>query len=377
MILDLVAAGKKVGVTANSHKVIGNLLDEVSLAVRDDPEFAGRTVRIGQKPGDDGVTTGRWAEPMPNGRALDALAAGEVDVVGATSWLWASDNAIGAVDVIFIDEAGQFSLANAVAVSPAAESLVLLGDPQQLDQPLKGTHPIGADRSALAHLLDGAAVMPEELGLFMKDTWRLHPRDLRLHVGGLLRGQAAAARRKRETGAQGHRARERRGHPVRPRRPPAQRQSESLHRGGSRSSRDSSATCSMAVPHGRTAMDMSRRSRRQTSSSSLHTTHSASSSARSWRRFGDACRSVAVGTVDKFQGQQAPISIYSMASSTPEDAPRGMEFLYSRNRLNVATSRARCLTLVVASPALVRARARSPRQMVLANALCRLDEMAR
>ncbi len=91
---------------------------------------------------------------------------------------------------------------------------------------------------------------------------------------------------------------------------------------------------------------------------------------------GGRCADVPVGTVDKFQGQQAPISIYSMASSTPEDAPRGMEFLYSLNRLNVATSRARCLTLVVASPALIRARAKTPRQMQLANALCRLSEVA-
>jgi uncharacterized protein len=83
-----------------------------------------------------------------------------------------------------------------------------------------------------------------------------------------------------------------------------------------------------------------------------------------------------VGTVDKFQGQEAPVSIYSMATSNPEDAPRGMEFLYSLNRLNVATSRARCLAAVVASPALVRVRARTPRQMHLANALCRFLELA-
>ena len=83
-----------------------------------------------------------------------------------------------------------------------------------------------------------------------------------------------------------------------------------------------------------------------------------------------------VGTVDKFQGQEAPVSIYSMATSTPEDAPRGMEFLYSLNRLNVATSRALCLAAVVASPALIRVRARTPRQMQLANALCRFIELA-
>jgi uncharacterized protein len=83
-----------------------------------------------------------------------------------------------------------------------------------------------------------------------------------------------------------------------------------------------------------------------------------------------------VGTVDKFQGQEAPISIYSMTSSSPEDAPRGMTFLYSRNRLNVATSRARCVAIVVAEPALLRVRARTPEQMRLANALCQFAELA-
>jgi superfamily I DNA and/or RNA helicase len=84
-----------------------------------------------------------------------------------------------------------------------------------------------------------------------------------------------------------------------------------------------------------------------------------------------------VGTVDKFQGQEAPVSIYSMTTSTPELAPRGMRFLYSRHRLNVATSRARCVAVVVASPALFRVNARTPEQMRLANAFCRFDELAR
>ena len=83
-----------------------------------------------------------------------------------------------------------------------------------------------------------------------------------------------------------------------------------------------------------------------------------------------------IGTVDKFQGQEAPIAIYSMATSSAEEAPRGMEFLYSLNRLNVATSRAKCLAVVVASPGLLAVRCRTPRQMHLANALARLFEMA-
>ncbi len=105
------------------------------------------------------------ATPMPGDDARAALAADEVDVVGGTAWMWANAKSTGSVDVLFIDEAGQFSLANAIAVSPAAESLVLLGDPQQLDQPLKGSHPVGAERSALAHLLGkDTVVMPEDLG---------------------------------------------------------------------------------------------------------------------------------------------------------------------------------------------------------------------
>ena len=94
------------------------------------------------------------------------------------------------------------------------------------------------------------------------------------------------------------------------------------------------------------------------------------------RTLAEALPGINVGTVDKFQGQQAPISIYSMATSTAEDAPRGMQFLYSLNRLNVATSRARCLAVVVASPELIRVRCHTPTQMRLANALCRFIELA-
>ena len=95
------------------------------------------------------------------------------------------------------------------------------------------------------------------------------------------------------------------------------------------------------------------------------------------RAISHALPDARVGTVDKFQGQQGPISIYSMATSSEEDAPRGMEFLYSLHRLNVATSRARCISVVVASPNLLRARCRTPRQMRLANGLARSVEMAR
>jgi len=96
-------------------------------------------------------------------------------IAAGTPWVWAREDLLDAVDVLFVDEAGQISLANVVAISRATKSIVLLGDPQQLDQPLQGTHPPGAERSALAHVLDGQSTMPPDRGLFLDTTWRLHP----------------------------------------------------------------------------------------------------------------------------------------------------------------------------------------------------------
>src|SRR5690606_9829461 len=110
-----------------------------------------------------------------NAGAYKALAGGEVQVLGGTAWLWARDEFASAVDVLFVDEAGQMALANVVAVSQAADSLVLLGDPRQLEQPVKGSHPEGVACSALEHVLHGHLTMPPDRGLFLPKTWRLAP----------------------------------------------------------------------------------------------------------------------------------------------------------------------------------------------------------
>ncbi|HKZ92044.1 MAG TPA: TM0106 family RecB-like putative nuclease [Candidatus Limnocylindrales bacterium] len=376
MILDLVAAGKKVGVTANSHKVIGKLLDDVLAARSEHASVRAREVRIGQKPGDDGVVSCAAARTLKTAEtARDALADDEVDVVGGTAWLWASEKLIGAVDVLFIDEAGQFSLANALAVSTAAQSLVLLGDPQQLDQPLKGSHPRGAERSALAHLLDPATVMPPDRGLFLERTWRLHPEictyTSEVFYESALRPEPGNERQAlRGVGrADGEGIRF-----VEVDHEPSRNDTDSAEEAEAIADLVCQLLDGRASWTDRTGMP----ARIVASDILVITPYNAQRKriTRELARRGQRCTAVPVGTVDKFQGQQAPISIYSMATSRPEDAPRGMEFLYSLNRLNVATSRARCLTLVVASPALVRVNAHTPRQMQLANALCRLVEVA-
>ena len=170
MIVDLVEAGKRVGVTANSHKVIGELLEKTARVA----ETRGIDVTIGQRTNDEPASES-FQHLKSTDDACGGLTAGFLDVVGGTGWLWASEKMEGTVDVLCIDEAGQMSLADALASAPCAKSLLLLGDPQQLDQPLQGVHPPGADRSVLAHLIGSDRVMPKEFGLFLNGTWRLHP----------------------------------------------------------------------------------------------------------------------------------------------------------------------------------------------------------
>jgi uncharacterized protein len=365
MIVSLVQAGKRVAVSANSHKVINNLLG----AVIDAAATEGETLRVVQK-----VTTEDQATPRPglevntdNANVRRRLAEHDVDVVGGTTWLWASDNSRDLVDVLFVDEAGQMSLANVLAMARSTRSIVLLGDPQQLDQPLQGSHPRGADRSSLAHLLDAHDTMPPELGLFLEHTWRLHPSiaeftseafyDNRLETRPELAQQAL--------------------HGPQPMRGSGLRYLAAEHTGADSVSRSEAlqvAGVARALVESGSSWTGPDGEERRIGYEDVLIVAPYNAQVGQIRSLLPA--EARVGTVDKFQGQQAPISIYSMTSSSPEDAPRGMDFLYSRHRLNVATSRARCISIVVAEPTLLRVRARTPEQMRLANALCQFVEMA-
>ena len=361
MIVDLAKEGRRIGVTANSHKVIGELLAKVAQAAAE----RGVRVRIGQRSNDEPTFTDA-VHMKNNDVARDSLAEGAVDVLGGTTWLWSREDMIGSVDVLFIDEAGQMSLADAVAASLCTRNLALIGDPQQLDQPLQGTHPPGAERSALAHVLGGERVMPDQFGLFLDGSWRLHP-DISFYTSEVFyEGRLHS-------------------HPGR----------ESLYLLGV-PPLSGTGIRFLPVPHsGQTsespeeASEVAQLVRDLLSSAPTYTDAEGIAHLlekgdvllitpynAQVRALSEALPGFRIGTADKFQGQEAPISIYSMATSSSEEAPHGMEFLYSLNRLNVATSRARCLALVVASPGLLKVRCRTPRQMRLANAVARLVEVA-
>ena len=284
----------------------------------------------------------------------------ELQLLAGTSWLFAREELDQHVDTLFIDEGGQFSLADALAVATAARNLVLLGDPNQLPQVSQGSHPTGADASVLGHLLGGDTTVRPDMGVFLEHTWRMRPEVNDFVSEAFYEGRLEAGRG--DVDAVG-RGRERNPVPAGRARRAQPGVAGGSGRGARRNRPGSSARRTWR-------MAWSGRSTTATSSSLRPTTRTCGALR---ERLPDAVR---VGTVDKFQGQQATVVFYSMASSSGEQVPRGLEFLFSRNRLNVGVSRARCLAYVVASPRLLEADCKTVEQMRLVNALCRFAEFA-
>jgi uncharacterized protein len=361
MIVTLAQEGQRVGVTAVSHKVIRNLLDECRKAA-DEMGVAVRLAHKVKEVSEDAV--GDVEEIADNDAAIGALDEGVV--VGGTAWLWARDAAIGSLDYLFVDEAGQMALATVLVAGRAAHNIVLLGDPQQLEQPQRGAHPEGAEITALQHLLDGHETMPADRGLFLEETWRMHPRICAFTSEMYYENRLGPHRELTRQALVG-------GTPF---------AGSGLHvvpvvheRNQNRSMEEVEAIVSIVerllrgdvgwIDRDGNRHDLGR------DDILIVAPYNAQVGALAERLDG-----ARVGTVDKFQGQQAPVVIYSMTSSSAEDAPRGMNFLYDPHRMNVATSRAKAACILVASPRLFEPECRTPEQMRRANGLCRFRELA-
>jgi uncharacterized protein len=363
MICELVKRGKKIGVTALSHKVIRKLLDDVVEAASEKNIEGVRCLhRDNEGEESEGVAVAR----EDNEEAWEALRIGKSNVVGGTSWLWSPEAAFEAVDVLFIDEAGQMSLADVLAVSQAGRKLVLLGDPQQLERPTKGSHPDGAEKSALEHLLNGRKTIPADFGFLLPETWRLHPKVCQFtsefFYDAKLRSHPISLSRVLE----GHKWLDGAGLWI-----------VSVEHEGNRNSSAEEVEAVARIVEGLLKPDVrwfrsagNPRSLKEEDILIVAPYNAQVADLSAW------LPKMRIGTVDKFQGQEAPVVIYSLTTSSPEDAPRGMEFLYSLNRLNVATSRAMTTVILVGSPKLFEPECRTPRQMQLANAFCGYLEMA-
>ena len=363
LIVDLIARGKRVGVTSTSHKVIHNLLEEVErVAGEGGVDFLGLK-KSGANPDSEFESAHGLIDSVDDNNALSNP---DVSLTAATAWHYCREDT-AALDYLFIDEAGQVSLADALALASATRNVVLLGDPQQLPQVAQAAHPAGSSLSVLEHLLGESQTVDAAHGVFLERTWRLHP-DVCTFVSELMydgRLRSAPGRERQRVEARG----ELTGTGL--------RLLAVEHDGRSQSSPEEADRIAAAIGpllSGATYTDCNGEEHPLEPKDILVLTPY---NAQVRCLQGRLPEGVRVGTVDKFQGQEAQIAFFSMATSSGEEIPRNVEFLFSRNRLNVAISRARCLAVLVCNPLLLDIRANSIEQMRLVNALCRLAEVAK
>ena len=367
-IVALLRKMKQIGVTANSHKAILNLMTAVA---RQSAE-AGIEPTLFKVGGDadELLISSGLAKQIESAEIISALGSGPV-VVGGTAWAFSRPELAGKFDYLFVDEAGQYSLANVVGSALSARNLALVGDQMQLAQPILGTHPGQCGLSALDYLLDGKATVPDDFGVFLGVTRRMHPRICDYVSGAFYEGRLVSYE---STELQRIQSRKRARHIV----------AESglvylpvEHDANAQASDEECETIVRIVEElvGRTIYEgKSKSGRRLTLDDILFVAPFNMQVRRLQQRLARGAR---IGSVDKFQGQEAHVVIVSMCSSSTEDAPRGVEFLLDPNRLNVAISRAKTLSVVVGSPKLMAARCQTIREMELVNLMCRLVDHTR
>jgi predicted RecB family nuclease len=359
LIHALITVGMRVGITATSHAAIVHLLEKI-LAVFEEKGDRDRINPV-RNPGTDSTRT----VGVQHGNSIECAKPG-YNLVAGTTWLFSSDPMKEApVDVLLVDEAGQLALADALAASRSAGSLVLLGDPQQLPHVAQAVHPNGSGNSVLEHILAQDVTVPDNRGVFLSQTWRMHP-DVCGFISerfyeGRLTYHPHCARQNTSAGT-------------------GLRWLPAAHHGNTTSAPEEAEIVADQIlgligtdwvnfdgeekalhpedfmvvapynDHVRTIRD---------------------------RLVGDPrVAGVPVGTVDKFQGQEAAVVLFSMATSSGEDLTRGADFLFSHNRLNVAVSRARCLAYLVCTQELLQARARTVEDMRLIATLNAFVEYA-
>lgn len=334
VIARLVEAGWRIGVVAQSHEVVENMLRGVLDAGVD-------AARVGKKPPAGSKEPRHWGllPTDTDAAAFWASHGGRGLVMGGTAWDLTNAKRLpsGPLDLVVVDEAGQFSLAQTLAVATAGSRLLLLGDPQQLPQVSQGTHPEPVDRSALGWLTEGHETLPDRFGYFLPQTWRMHP-DLcevvsQLSYAGRLTAVPLTAERSLDGVA------------------PGVRVVRVVHEGHAVMSPEEAARVVDLVRDvvGRRWQDPAEGVDRALEPRDVLVVAAYNAQVWAVRAALDSAGlgEVRVGTVDKFQGKQAPVVIVTTAASSADDVPRGMEFLLNRNRINVAISRAQwCAVLV-------------------------------
>ena len=360
IIVELIRLGKKIGVASNSHKAVNNLLEKIeSVAQEKNVVFDGFKKSRGKD--DETCFHGKWIQNKTKTGEIPL----DAQLFAGTAWLFTDPHFHSQLDYLFIDEAGQVSIANVVAMSISTKNIILVGDQMQLGQPIQGTHPGEAGLSVLEFLLGRDATIPPERGIFLDQSRRLKPSICRFVSDAFYDSRL------------------------------------STHESTAQRSLDLQGT---NLPNEGIVMvpvDHEGCSQKSVEEGEAIKAQYRALMGRSFKDGGGAIRAISeddilvvtpynvqanhlrsilpearVGTVDKFQGQEAPIVLISMVTSSAEDLPRDIEFLYSKNRLNVALSRAQCLAVVTANPNLFETPCRTIGQMKLINTFCWMADYA-
>ena len=357
MILSLLDDGKKIGVAANSHKAIENLLRTCVEMANWNLPFAAV-----DKGAPDLFQKCEGAIPA-KGNIEIAGYINKVNLFGGTAWLFSRGDMADQLDYLFIDEAGQVSLANLVGMSRSAQNLVLIGDQMQLGQPIQGSHPGESGQSALEYYLEDHQTIPPDKGIFLGKTWRLHPDVCRFISDAFYEGRLQPEEHTKEqaVGGTGKLVNRKAGIlfvPVE-------------HDGNVQDSGEEVEAIGAIVKEliGREFREKDGTTRKISLEDILFVAPYNMQVRALQEALGADAR---VGSVDKFQGQEAPVVIVSMCASDGNSGPRGLEFILSPNRMNVAISRAKALAIVVGSPVLARADTNSVDEMRLVNNFARL-----
>ena len=362
IIVELMRLGKRIGISSNSHKAINNLLEGVVKAAKK-KDFQFRGQKKSNKDQDDSHFQGEMIQNFFKNTELDL----SMNLIAGTAWLFAREEMDRVLDYLFIDEAGQVSLANLIAMGMSAKNIILVGDQMQLAQPLQGTHPGDSGLSCLEYLLQGFSVISPQRGIFLGTSWRMHPQVCRfiseVVYDGKLHAEESNANQSLILNNHVHPDLKESGVHFLP----------VQHEGCSQKSEEEGKVVSKLYE---SLLQQSFCSRDGNVSAFSHENILIVTP---YNVQVNYLRSILleearVGTVDKFQGQEAEVVIVSMVTSGAEDLPRDIEFLYSKNRLNVALSRARILALVVANPGLLEIPCTTVEQMRLVNSLCWVRE---
>ena len=366
VILDLLKAGKRVGVTSNSHKAIVNLLHAIEKeAIASNFKFKGV-----KKSSRDSVFDQVRGELIKDVYDTRSFLAANAQLIAGTAWAMADPLLDQTLDYLFVDEAGQVSLGHLIPAAISSKNIVLLGDQMQLSQPTQGVHPGESGLSVLDFLLKGQSTIAPDRGIFLGTTWRMHPK-----VCSFISDAVYDSRLQPE---------------------PRNEKRQLVLNKDADSSLISAGIKFIPISHQgctqhsvqevqiiksiylnlltQSYTDESGTSKAITAENILIVSPYNMQVNKLKLSLPEGAR---VGTVDKFQGQEAEVVIISMATSSGEDLPRDIEFLFSKNRLNVAVSRAKCLAILIANPSLMDIKCKTANQMSLVNTLCWLAKVSK